>query len=137
MLLSARMLSDVGGVNIFEVADKAQFTQGDETTIYFQLIDASLDTPAKGFSPSGRRFMPAAGATLSVVFDNINDAKKITRAATQPFALDASIWAVQVFSTDAIAPGTVSLTLTLTEGPKVTKGIVLGAVGVTSATGGC
>ena len=50
MLLSARILSDVGGVNIFEVADKAQFTQGDETTVYFQLIDAGLDTPAKGLA---------------------------------------------------------------------------------------
>ena len=81
--------------------------------------------------------MPAVGATLSVIFDNINDAKKVTRAATQPFAQDGSIWSVQVFSTDAIAPGTVSLSLTLTEGPKITKGIVLGAIGVVSTTGGC
>lgn len=137
MLLSARMLTDVGGVNSFEIIDKAQFTQGDETTVYFQLIDASLDTAAKGFNPSGRRYMPAVGATLSVVLDNIDDAKKITRTATQPFAQDGSIWAVSIFSTDNIAPGTISLKLTLTEGVKITRGIVVGAIGVFSLTGGC
>ena len=114
MLLSARILRDCVNVNSFEYADSAQFTKGDEVDVYIQLIDASLDTSSENFLPPGRRYMPATGATLQVVIENIDDAKKITRNATQPFT-DPSIWKISFFSTDAIE-GTSNLRLTLTEG---------------------
>lgn len=124
MLLSARILADVANVNVFRYADVAEFTDGDGPAIYFQLIDSSQD---RNMRPAGRRYMPSAGATLQVTLDAIDDAQKITRFATQPFANDPSIWMLQLQSTDKVA-GTRSLVLVLTESGKVTRGIAQGVI---------
>lgn len=131
MLLSARILCDVGSVNSFGYATAAKMTAGDATTIYIQLIDASADTEAKGFSPPGRRFMPAADATLQVVLQSIDDAKQVTRYATQPYDNDPSIWAISVLSTDTIR-GTVNIKLTLTEDAVVTRGYLAAGLLISS-----
>lgn len=128
MLLSARILNNVASINSFEWADEAEFTQGDTVDIYFQLIDASLDKAVRGYQPAGRRYMPAAGATLSCKLDNIDDNIALTRAASQPFPLDPSIWKMNVLAADKIV-GTCALVLTLTEtDPKITRGRVEAAV---------
>jgi hypothetical protein len=114
MLLSARFLIDVAGVNSFEHSVQLEFFAGDAQTIHFQLVDGSLDRAEQGFSPAGRRYMPVAGATLQVTFLNIDDASKITRFATQPFAEDPSIWSVPLLSSDPLK-GTVGLQFTLAE----------------------
>lgn len=139
MKLSARMLTDVGGVNIFEPSlDGIKFSPGDAPTLYFQLIDISLDSSREGFSPPGRRYMPATGtpdAALSVTFESIDDDREVTRACSQPFPEDPSIWSVSILATDNIS-GTVNMALTLTEpvsgGPttKVTRGLVKNALRV-------
>jgi hypothetical protein len=132
MLLSARILNDVGGVNTFSYAQVAEFTEGDAPTIYFQLIDESLDRDSR---PAGRRYMPAAGATLQVVIHNIDDAKTATRFATQPFAQDPSIWSISLLTTDTVR-GTCSVKLTLTEGAKVTRGTASNVISADSQTVG-
>jgi hypothetical protein len=114
MQLSARFLNDVSGVNSFEIANQVEFFAGDNQTIYFQLVDASLDRPEQGFSPAGRRYMPASGSTLQVTFMSVDDAKKVVRMATQPFATDPSIWSVALLPSDPMK-GTVSLKFVLTE----------------------
>ncbi len=135
MLLSARILDSVGSVNDFNYVDQAGFTEGDVARVFFQLIDATKDSVLQQFKPAGRRFCPAASATLSVRLDNIDDAKQLTREAVQPYAtLDASIWYVDVLATDKVR-GTVDLVLTLTEGSKVTRGRVPAAISV--ANQGC
>lgn len=134
MLLSARFLNQVSSVNAFEYVSNAQWTAGDTVTLYFQLIDLNLDKPVQGFQPAGRRYMPAAGATLSVKLDNINDAIAVTRSATQPYPQDSSIWAVQILSTDTIR-GTCDLVLNLTESAVKTSGRVV--AGVLISTTGC
>ena len=131
MLLSARVLRDCYNVNSYENADSFRFTQGDVVLCYFQLIDNTLDLASENFLPAGRRYMPASGATLQVTVENIDDAKKIVRPATQPFPLDPSIWMVQFFQSDK-TEGTSNLRLTLTEGSKVTKGILRNAFRVDS-----
>lgn len=137
MLLSARPLNDVANVNSFEYAESATWTEGDQVTLYLQLIDASLDTDMKGFFPAGRRYMPPATSTLSVQIQNIDSARVVTRQATQPFAEDASIWAVSILTTDVIH-GSPQLVLTLTEPSKTVRGIVKGAVKVYSTNNaGC
>lgn len=123
MLLSAQMLKDVQSVNSFEPDVQLSWTEGDVVDIYFRLIDLTLDRADQGFSPAGRRYVPAAGATLSVSIENVDDAKKITRLATQPFANDGSIWKLSMLSTDTIR-GTPQMRLTLTETTKVTRGTV-------------
>jgi len=129
MLLSARPLRDVSGVNSFEVDQVWETSEGNEVSLYFQLIDASLDRATDGFSPSGRRYMPAASASLSVTIDSLDDAKKITRYATQPYALDGSIWKLDILPTDAgKVRGTPTLRFKLIEGSKVTYGSLQGAL---------
>jgi hypothetical protein len=127
MLLSVRLLDNVADVNRFDWADQVSLTQGDGGAIYFQLIDANQDKAVHGYVPAGRRYMPAAGATLSVVLDNINDNVKITRAASQPFSQDPSIWKLQLLSSDTIK-GTCALRVTLTEGTTVRRGSKSAAV---------
>lgn len=135
MLLSARMLSDVQNVNSFEYVDQVEFMEGDTLYIYFQLIDATQDRPDQGFTPSGRRYVPQSGSTLQVVLNNIDDAKRVTRTATQAFPnADNSIWKVQVLSGDKIA-GTVQMKLALTESGATKNALVKGALRVHSQVG--
>lgn len=136
MLLSARFLNDVANVNSFEYAQVGQFTRGEAASVYFQLIDASLDGALRGFEPSGRRYIPATGATLSVVVNSIDDGKKITRFATNPFPNDTSIWKLDFLPTDKI-DGTATMQLTLTEGSVVRKGLVKNGLRIASDTGTC
>lgn len=121
------MLKDVANVNVWEPDTSLSWTEGDQLTIYFQLIDASVDKPDQGFNPPGRRYVPANGATLSVTLENIDQAKQLTRFAVQPFAGDNSIWSLSIMSTDAIR-GSPQMRLTLTEGAVVTRGLAKCAI---------
>ena len=123
------MLNDVAGVNSFEYVQVAQATQGDTVDIYFQLVDAGKNqsSPNSFYSPSGLRFVPAAGATLQVVLKSINDAKTINRFASQPYAQDGSIWKLSLLAGDELQ-GTFGLNLTLTEAGRVTKGYLAQAI---------
>lgn len=130
MLLSARMLNDVGSVNSFEYAQVVQMTTGDQTEVFFQLVDASKNPPiASGFwSPSGLRYMPLAPATLQVVLRSVDDSKTVTRYATQPWPTqDPSIWKLSLLSTDPLE-GTFGLQLTLNEGGRQTRGYLAQAL---------
>jgi len=127
MLLSCRILQDVSGVNSFEYTSQAEWTEGCPTTLYIQLINASLDKANQGFNPPGRRYMPASGATLSVTLESIDDNKQVTKTATNPYASDTSIWAVSILSTDTIR-GSPQIRLTLTEGSVITSGLLKCAV---------
>jgi hypothetical protein len=127
MLLSARILLDVASVNNYRVAPQVEWTEQDPVTFYIQLVDASADTSTMGFNPPGRRYIPASGATLSVTLENINDAKQVTKTATNPYASDTSIWAISILSTDLIR-GTPQMRITLTEGSTVRRGLLKNAV---------
>jgi len=128
MKLSARVLQDLSSVNVFRAVNDLSWTEGDTLTFYIQLIDASADTTAEGFNPPGRRYCPAASATLSVVLESTDDTRQVTKTATQPYAtLDSSIWAVSITSTDLIR-GSPQMRLSLTQSAVVTRGLVKGAI---------
>ncbi len=114
MLLSCRFLTDVSNINSFEYASAAEIAEGDDQTLYFQLVDSSVDRPEQGFQPSGRRYVPADGATLTVTFVNVDDAKQFIRSADHPYEGDTSIWSVPLLSTDPLK-GTTSLKMVLTQ----------------------
>lgn len=137
MLLSARMLNDVSGVNSFVQVSEASWYEGDASTLYFQLVDKSLDTDMQGFTPAGRRYMPEALSTLTVQIQNIDTNKVYTRTATQPYSQDPSIWSISILATDAIH-GSPQLLLTLTEPSRTISGIVRNAVKIYSTSNvGC
>lgn len=134
MLLTARLLTGVCSVNTFNYTSSYEATEGDAYYLYFQLIDASLDRPEERFFPSGRRYIPDAGATLSVVLNSIDNDKKYTKTASQPFSGDASIWRIQVLSTDQVL-GSVNMILSLTQSGVVTHGLVKNALSVYQTSG--
>ena len=133
MLLSARFLNDVANVNSFEHADVAEFTEGDAASVYFQLIDSSLDKAVDGYVPAGRRYVPATGSTLQVTVESLDDSKEIVRFATQPFAQDGSIWKLDFLVSDKIR-GTANLRLKLTESGVVKSGLVKSGLRISSLT---
>lgn len=133
MILSARFLTNVGSVNDFGYTQNVEFTEGDAVDVYFQLIDSTKDQGAEGFKPSGRRFMPASGATLTALVDNIDTAKQVTRSCTQPYANDPSIWLLTLLATDAIK-GTANLKLTLVESSVTRRALVKNAIRVYPAS---
>lgn len=112
MKLSARMLQNVQSVNVFEAVDALRRTEGDSEALYFVLIDASQDRP------TGRRYVAPDDSELEVTLHNIDDARELTRSATQPFPGDLSIWKVTLLTTDSLR-GTITMGLTLTvpDGP--------------------
>jgi hypothetical protein len=132
MILNARFLDNVSDVNNYNVSTSPiiEFTEGDSLNVYIQLTDLTKD---KQSDPPGRRYVPAAGSTLSVVIENIDDAKKITRTCSMFDALDGSIWTFAILPTDLIR-GTSTMRLVLNENGKVTYGKVLGAFRVQSQT---
>lgn len=131
MQLSVRLLSDVQSVNAMELASDLVLTSGDPQSVFVQIVDVRRqrqypDCPAV-------RYMPAAGATMSLVFDSIDDAKKVTKVATQPFPEDGSIWSVDLTVQDTEKlRGTVSLVFTLTIGTRVLVGRLNAALLVTN-----
>jgi hypothetical protein len=131
MILGCRFLTDVTGVNTFQVISAAEMYKGDTQNLYIQLTNEAVDRTDQGFSPAGRRYCPPATSTLIVTFNNIDDAKVVTRTAVQAYpTLDASIWYIPILSTDPLA-GTVTMSAALTEpGPIVRtfvnpKGVLL------------
>lgn len=134
MLLSARMLDSVVTYNDFIVVDEARFTEGDSLFVYFMLIDLNKDNNPTKFRPSGRRYIPAVGATVSVTIKSNDDSSTLVKVADQPFpADDRSIWRIQILATDELA-GTFTMQLTLTEGATVTHGVVRAGLSVNSQT---
>lgn len=129
MLLSARILSHVDGINSWEVVDSAEWTQGDSTSLYLQLTDASIDRAERGFNPPGRRYCPVSGATLQVKINSIDSTKTFTKTATQPFPGDTSIWKIDIAAADGIQ-GSPDLLLVLTESGVVKRGRVANAIRV-------
>lgn len=130
MLLSARPIDNYTNVNTYDVVSTLAFTASDGPSLYFQLVDLSKDRADQNIQPPGRRYMPASGATLQVVLDNIDDAKVTTKTAVQPSAQDPSIWRIDLMSTDPCT-GTVTLKFTLTEGAVVRRFVLQNVLRVT------
>ncbi len=134
MFLSARILSNLTNVNNYEYDTQATFSQGDTVIVYIQLIDLNKDRPGQGFNPTGKRYVPAAGAGLHVTIPSIDSSKILTKVATQPFAGDASIWAFTVLAGDALG-GTYTPILALTESGVVTNGKINNGLSIQPTTG--
>ncbi len=123
---------DLTTVNQFRAQPSLRLVSGDPATLYVQLLNESYD--CSSFDPQTIRYVPNTGATLSVVLDNIDTSRRITKAATQPFAGDASIWSISLTpSESARLEGTISLKFTLTEGTAVRNGRLAAGILIESA----
>jgi hypothetical protein len=103
MKLTARILTDVQSVNTFYYSTEQTSWLGDSMFVYFQVTDMDKNKSEHGFHPGGLRYCPPATTTCSVTFLNIDSAKQFSRAATQPYAQDPSIWRIQVLATDTLS----------------------------------
>ena len=116
MILGLRFLDNIASNNVYVLTDILTFSENDSKVITFELLDMSSDT---NNLPPGRLYIPASGATLALVIQNIDDAKVInatpTLVATTPF------WQFAL-SSGNIVGGTYSITLSLTEGTNKTSG---------------
>ena len=136
-MLSARPLVNVFGVNSFDVAQSVAVNKGDAFTFDFQVIDKDQWPAHQAYNPSGLRYIPDTGATLSVEVININPANSFTRVCSNPFAGDRSIWRASFLSTDPIPAGTVSIKFVLTEGPLVRSFALAGILRVSGSLEVC
>lgn len=148
MRLGVRFLKDVADANAFSyTADPPTYYEGDDQVIYFQLVDENTAALGTALAPifqtglggggatltsgAARRYMPAAGATLRLILDSIEATRQVTRLAAQPFALDPSIWRLDVASSDVMR-GTVDCQLRLAEGAIVHNASIKGFLRVLS-----
>jgi hypothetical protein len=123
MILSARMMKDVSGVNNFSYTPTAETVQGNQTDVFFQLVDAGVDLPTTGLNPPFRRFCPSSVATLQVTFKSIDNAVTVCRFASPAFLTqDTSVWKLTIFATDNLV-GTYTMFLKLTDGSTITLGV--------------
>lgn len=102
MKLSVKALKNVDSVNAFQYSNQMEAFQGQPNDLYFQLFDEHR----------GIRYIPAAGSSLTVKFDNVNSEQIINKTASNPFSQDGSIFKVSLTSVEEIGSGGLSFILT-------------------------
>ena len=119
MKLSARVLRAVVNQNSYEYATEFDHQQKSADELYVQLVVADY---AQNGNPPGIRYIPAAGCVLTITLPSFDSSKVVVATATQPFALDTSIFKILISDTQDF--GTGDMVLILTEA-SVTRRIVI------------
>jgi hypothetical protein len=104
MKVYIKALKNVDNVNSWSYSSTATSYQGQSNSIYFQIVDKDR--------VDSSRYIPASGTTCSIYFPNLDNAKKLTIQASQPFPQDSSIWMVSIASNQNISSGNVVFNLT-------------------------
>lgn len=105
MNFAVKLLDNVCNVNDFGQVDSIELIRGNPYRLYFQVVQPNKD---------GLRYVPSTPFSGLVKFQHTDNAKKISRAAVNPFPEDTSIWYVDLLATDEIQFN--SMTFQLTEG---------------------
>ena len=107
MRFSAKTLKNVDSLNSWQYAENWIVRQngntGEASTLYYQLVDLDRD---------GIRYIPSNTATMTVVFESLDDTMVVTKTAVIAFADDRSIWKIQLSAADLPSSGNVIFTLT-------------------------
>jgi hypothetical protein len=132
MRLGLILLDNVIDVNHFSTPSEVHVVQGNNTRLYFMLVNESV----YGSAASRTRWIPSDVAALSVNFSHVDSNAAITnRSATMAFSDDdRSIWFVDIGANESIAAD--SLEATLTDGLVVTKLAFLGTLRSDTVSGG-
>jgi hypothetical protein len=104
MKIYIKALKNVDNINSWNYTPTAVSYQGQTNSIYFQIVDKDR--------VDSTRYIPVSGASCSIFFPNLDNAKKLTIQATQPFPQDSSIWMVTIASNQNISSGNVVFNLT-------------------------
>jgi len=124
-----RLLENVNSYNSFCEVDKFEHVNGSQQDIYFRLIQKNSSSCGEC---DNLRWLPSTGATVSVTFDNIDQANVINRAATMVYASDdRSIFKVTLLANEKISG---AMKVTLTDGG-LTETLLLDGRLVASGTG--
>ena len=124
MRLSAKMLKNVVNVNHWDYTSQVYISEGNVNEFYFQLVN--LD---KTIDKNPIRYISEANiVSAEVFFESLDNSKKFSVQASQPFAGDKSIWKVSLLSTQV--PNAGSIKISLTEGGVVKTFIVQSAIRV-------
>lgn len=123
MRLGIRILNSSSSLNYLSYLNQAQISPGETATVYFQLVDLEQGTPCGAL-----RYMSASGATVSIMLTSLDQAKNITKVASNPFADDRSIWSFTLNALETVNAAGVNMKVTLTEGANVKIAIAEAAV---------
>lgn len=129
MRLSAKVILNYANINNFDFGNQWTIRAGDPNTLYFQLVD--LDKVDSSKAPL--RYIAGVGvsnqpASINVIFPSIDNASKLTIAATQVDAADGSVWKVDL--TASQVPGSGNVQFEVTESTSIRRFGVLNLMSV-------
>ena len=104
MKIYIKALKNVDNINSWQYSSQSTVYSGQTNDLYFQIVDRDR--------ADSTRYIPVSGATCSIYFPNLDNAKKLTIQASQPFAQDSSIWKVTVAANQNVSSGNVVFNLT-------------------------
>lgn len=104
MKIYIRALKNVDSVNAWNYQSQSHVYALQTNTIYFQVVNKDRGDYF--------RYMPSSDAACSIYFPNLDNAKKLTIPASQPFPQDPSIWMVTIASNQNVSTGNVVFNLT-------------------------
>ena len=104
MKLSAKFLKNVANINCFEHTDQWDMAEGSAQTLYFQIVDSHKEDL--------RYITGATTYSVDVTFLSIDTGLEFTKAATQNFADDKSVWSIALTAAEVPTSGAVKFKLT-------------------------
>ena len=113
MRLGIQMLDSISTLNDLKFRNQIDILPGETSTVMFQLTNAD----------AGMRYMPGTGSSVGIVIKSVNKAFTLTKAATQPFPQDLSIWSFNLNATETGSMAGVNMFVTLTDGASVKKAV--------------
>lgn len=130
MKLISKAITAYNNVNSFKYGNQWSIRSGEENTLYFQIVD--LDQESIRYMVGIGLIFPVV-PSIAVTFPSVDDALVITVAATQVDPTDASIWKVNLLSTQFPMSGNVMFAIT--EGSKIKRFSALSFISVENVNG--
>ena len=106
-----RLLENVKDFNTFREVDQFEHVNGSQQDLYFRIVQVEADS---GPESMNNRWLPSGSATVQFKFDDIDQARVISRSGTMVYPSDdRSIFKVTILATESING---SVTMILTDG---------------------
>jgi hypothetical protein len=107
MKLALLALKNYNNINSFQEVSEISLQQGNPAVLYFRLVDLDQSGDGKYF-----RYLPAAGATMTVTLNNLDSNKIVTKISSMPAASDdRSVWSISILDSDRFSKNSLEATL--------------------------